>query len=49
MLEEMCPNAITEEIDAALSRASGDINAAAESLLGKLSQIYDLAIQYLGS
>jgi hypothetical protein len=24
----MCPNAITEEIDAALSRASGDVNAA---------------------
>ena len=40
----MCPNAITEEINAALTRASGDINAAAESLLGKLSQIYDRAI-----
>ncbi|CAB4004546.1 Hypothetical predicted protein, partial [Paramuricea clavata] len=34
LLEEMCPNAITEEINAALSRASGDVNAAAESLLG---------------
>ena len=40
----MCPNAITEEINAALTRAGGDINAAAESLLGKLSQIYDRAI-----
>jgi hypothetical protein len=44
LLDEMCPNAITEEIDAALSRASGDVNAAAESLLGKLYQIYDRAI-----
>ena len=39
-MEEMYPNAITEEIDAALSRASGDVNAAAECLLGKLYQIY---------
>ena len=33
-LEELCPSANTEDINAALSASGGDANVAAQSLLG---------------